>query len=340
MRLIARLRVGQETVGVEIQQGALSWTASHPVVAESLRDTVSLALREIPRSRWLPRPAVVATVDGHAARVKRLRGLPNMPSGRVLDSIVRENASRFFLWNVPFVTTSVYRLGHDEAVAAVIDAAVVDAIVAGCADAGFTVRSIAPAEDTRLVFKPVRTNDAEAPVPRQRAVWAIAATSIAAIIALLTPGLTAKHKVRAAERELATLDRTERRVEDATRDEQQSALLLSDVARFEHGRRSATLLLAALTDALPPESALTTVRSDSAGVDLVVVSARAAGVLGALDRVPGVIAPEIIGPISKELAGTREVERATIHFKYDPSAVKMPRVPYVVDRKVEDGGEE
>lgn len=255
---------------------------------------------------------------------------------RGADSVVRENAQRFFLWNVPFVTTSLYQLGHGEALGAALDASVVEAVVNGCADAGYALRAVCPTEDTRLVFKPTQPGGRGTPITRRRATAAAGALIIAMAIAVLAPGITAKHTAQRAGRELAMLARRERRADDAAVEAHRNEVFLQEIARFEHARRPVTLLLGALTDALPPESAITTLRSDSAGVDLVVVSSRAAAVLGTLDRVPGIVAPVIVGPISKELAGAHEVERATIHFVYDPDAVKIARKPYAVERQKDE----
>src|SRR5690606_16601406 len=95
-----------------------------------------------------------------------------------------------------------------------------------------------------------------------------------------------------------------------------------EMVRFEEGRRSTALLLASITDALPNESAITMLRIDTATVDLIVMSTRAADVLGALDRMPGVVAPEIVGPVSREISGDRELERATIRFRYQPEGTQ------------------
>src|SRR6185312_5914011 len=115
-------------------------------------------------------------------------------------------------------------------------------------------------------------------VPRNLAIMAITALVVAMAFAIFAPGVTAKHVARKAGRELAMLSRRARRADDATIDAHKNEALINEIAQFEHSRRSVTLLLGALTDALPPESAVTTLRSDSAGVDLVVVSSRAAGV--------------------------------------------------------------
>ena len=90
---------------------------------------------------------------------------------------------------------------------------------------------------------------------------------------------------------------------------------LAQVATFDASRRSVTLILAQLERALPENAALVTVRLDTAGGTMVILAPRAAAALAALDSVPAVVAPVIIGPVTKEMAGTRELERATIQFR-------------------------
>jgi hypothetical protein len=96
---------------------------------------------------------------------------------------------------------------------------------------------------------------------------------------------------------------------------------LAEVAAFDASRRSPTLILSQLTRALPENAALVTVRLDTAGGTMVILAPRAAAALAALDRVAAVIAPEIIGPVTKEMAGTRELERATMQFRFGAAPV-------------------
>jgi hypothetical protein len=288
----------------------------------------------IPRSKWQLQPSAVVIVGSHASKVKRLRGLPNVTNIRALESVVRENARQFFLWDVPFVTTSLLRISEDEVIGGAIETSVVESITDACVAAGITLRAIRPESDERLMVRLQRENRASLPVSRRRAILAATVCAIALIVAAAAPGLIAQRMARRATREMTVLARAAQRAADVARDEQYAVVTLETVAAFERNRRPATLLLAALTDALPEESAVTMLRSDSSGVDLVVVSPRVAGVLGALDRVAGVVAPEIVGPISREVVGSHEMERASIHFTYDATvaAAQGMRVPYAVGR--------
>lgn len=93
---------------------------------------------------------------------------------------------------------------------------------------------------------------------------------------------------------------------------------LATVASFSSHRVSASLILGGITEALPAEAALTTVRMDTTGVDVVTLSPRTAAVTDALGDVPEITIPSIIGPVSRETIGAHELERATIRMRLLP----------------------
>jgi len=153
------------------------------------------------------------------------------------------------------------------------------------------------------------------------AVGVLAACVIAVLIA---PGLAAERVSRNASTRLAALGAARR---DAARGGAQVRAVsaaLAEVAAFSADARSPTLLIASLTRALPEGSAVVAVRVDTAGGTLVALAPRAAMVLGALERVPGLIGPEIVGPVTREIAGTREVERVTVRFRLGGSTSSSP----------------
>ncbi|MGH7719649.1 MAG: hypothetical protein ACREON_12500, partial [Gemmatimonadaceae bacterium] len=76
-----------------------------------------------------------------------------------------------------------------------------------------------------------------------------------------------------------------------------------------------TLLMADLTRALPEGSALVAFRSDSAAGSIVALAPRAAAVLTAMEHVPGVVGPEIFGPVTREVVKEKELERVTVRFR-------------------------
>lgn len=98
---------------------------------------------------------------------------------------------------------------------------------------------------------------------------------------------------------------------------------LDDAEAFEASRRSTTTLLADLTRALPKEAALVAFRIDTAGGTLVALGTRAAQVMTALEAVKEIASPEIVGPVTRETMGGREVERVTVRFRFaDPASAE------------------
>ena len=69
---------------------------------------------------------------------------------------------------------------------------------------------------------------------------------------------------------------------------------LAEAAAFDAARYSPTLLLADLTAALPAGSAIVAFRADTADGSVVALAPRAAAVVRPLEKVPGLVAPEIV----------------------------------------------
>ncbi|HEX5180128.1 MAG TPA: hypothetical protein VFW04_12410 [Gemmatimonadaceae bacterium] len=158
---------------------------------------------------------------------------------------------------------------------------------------------------------------------RRRARRIAGAACLSAIsVALLSPGAAtsvALHRDRAratliaaragtAEHDLSKLAR----VSTALR-------ALSDLSA---SRQSMTLLLAEVTRGLPDSAALVAFQVDSSGLASVVALApHAAAVVDAVERMPGIASPQIIGPVTRESAGGRTIERVTVQFRLLPARV-------------------
>ena len=139
---------------------------------------------------------------------------------------------------------------------------------------------------------------------------------LAIVAAIGTPIVARVVRAHRTARQLSAIGRRAREAEAAERDLARMSDALAEVATFEASRRSPTLILSQLARALPENAALVTVRIDTAGGTMVILAPRAATALAALDSVKSVVAPEIIGPVTKEMAGTRELERATVQFRF------------------------
>jgi len=151
---------------------------------------------------------------------------------------------------------------------------------------------------------------------RRRLAFAGTAFAIAAIVALAGPGLVAARSAHQSRARLAAIEKEVRQTERAERDLGLVSDALGEVADFEGTRRSATMLLAGISRALPKGAALVAFHADTAGGTLVALSQRAAMVTTALEKVKEIASPEIVGPVTHEMAGSTDVERVTVRFRF------------------------
>ena len=152
--------------------------------------------------------------------------------------------------------------------------------------------------------------------PSQRRVAISGAVCAVAIVAALAvPGLASWRVTRSARAQDAAL-RTQ--VRGAERDAHDLASVMADlsaVALFTQSRRSVTVLLAQLTRALPDGCAFLALQLDSAGVgNIVAVGPRASALVDAVERVPGIASPEIVGPVTRETVAGKPLDRVTVRF--------------------------
>lgn len=148
---------------------------------------------------------------------------------------------------------------------------------------------------------------------------AVAACALAAALAFAAAG-PALRAMDAEDRAAARIAEVQERRRLAAETEAELARVtaaLAETAAFDDGRYSPTLLLADLTAALPPGTALVAFRADTAAGSVVALAPRAAGVVQPLEKVPGIVAPEIAGPVTREGVGGRELERVTVRFGID-----------------------
>ena len=172
-------------------------------------------------------------------------------------------------------------------------------------------------DDEPIAARPGRAAAHEAPrVPRWRLNAAIAALAIAASAAMLAPGVAATRAVHAANKTLGALGARRSEAIRAESNLKRVSAALDDVDAFQSGRRSPTVFLSELTDALPPTAQLVAVRLDSAGGNLVVLAPRAGEALSQIERMNDVGTPEIIGPVTREYVGQQQKERVTIRFRW------------------------
>jgi hypothetical protein len=174
--------------------------------------------------------------------------------------------------------------------------------------------AVASARDP-LAYRPARSASAT-PVPAWRLAIAGAACVLSLLAALVAPSLAARQAANRATDRLSAMAVTRRAAVAAETDLGLVTGALEELAAFDRDRRSSILLLAALTRSLPKGSALVALRADSTGGTLVALAPRAALVMAALEGVPNLASPTIIGPITREVAGRAEVERVTVRFSW------------------------
>jgi hypothetical protein len=169
----------------------------------------------------------------------------------------------------------------------------------------------------------LRSGSGELDVHATRREVRIAAIALAMSVAAAIVAPVAAFAVRSSHtsRALATIALRAREAERAEVDLWRMSEALSEVAAFDRTRHSRTQFLAQLTRALPNGSVLVTARVDSLGGAVVLLTPYAASTLASLDSVAGIAAPQIIGPVTKEVVGSRELERATVQFRFSQSQV-------------------
>ncbi len=154
---------------------------------------------------------------------------------------------------------------------------------------------------------------------RRRLLLCLTVCAVAIVTALLSPGIASWRVARAVRAHDMGLQARVRDTERDARDLASVTSALSAIASFTQARRSTTLLLAQLTRALPEGTALLAVQLDSAGAgNIVAVGPRAAAVVDAVERVPGIASPEIVGPVTRETAAGRALDRVTVRFHLVP----------------------
>ena len=131
--------------------------------------------------------------------------------------------------------------------------------------------------------------------------------------AFLPTIVVARSATRAAAR-VSQLGKARRETARLQQDHVVLAEALTEVSAFASSRRSPTLLLAALADELPEDAVLVAFQLDSTGGSIVGAGPRASEIMNALERVPGIVSPQIAGAITREVVGSQELERVNVRF--------------------------
>jgi len=328
-----------------VAAGKVKWRDDEPIDdANSFADPLARLLARVPAVGRRARTSIA--LDSQWVQVRRLGGLPNIGSVRVLTELVRENERSFFLWKgAPSVVPELDVRPNGEVWGAAFDRRAIESIEHAARIARMTVRRAIP---TAVLGPLAADGDASAAValapPKLALAWRLqpdaartlrrvriarlgiaAAFAATAAFAALGPGVRADRTARAATRQLAryrgaadTLARTHLELQRVSR-------RLARIDAFQLDRGRVTRLLAALSESTPDSTAILTLRVDSAEGALTVIAPQVASVVPALEEVRGVFSPRIVGSITREVIAGVQLERASIRFRRSPTRVVAPR---------------
>lgn len=146
----------------------------------------------------------------------------------------------------------------------------------------------------QLALRPERSGAAG----RRQLVPALVASALAAVFALTVPPLAAAHRADDARERRATIARSGERALDAERRLGDAVATLREVNAFAAEKRSATLLLATLSEAIEYPTMLLSIHMDTLGGTLVALTPRASTLMTMLDTVSQIADARMIGPVT------------------------------------------
>ena len=160
------------------------------------------------------------------------------------------------------------------------------------------------------------------PSPRHLA-FSLIVCAAAILLAIAAPLIASMRVQRAARASDGLVLTRARRAERDARELRTVTAALGTFASFTESRPSFTLLLAQLTRALPDGTVMLALQVDSSGTgSIAALGSHAAAVVDAVERVPGIASPEIVGPVTREtLAGT-PLDRVTVRFHLVMDAIR------------------
>jgi hypothetical protein len=137
----------------------------------------------------------------------------------------------------------------------------------------------------------------------------------AAGFAALGPGLRARNFVRVADAELTKNRRAQLELARTESDLRRVTQLLNRVESFRAERGRVTRILGELAQSIPDSTAMLTFHVDSVEGAFTAIAPHVADVLPELATVDGIVAPRIVGSVTREVLGGVHVERAGFHFR-------------------------
>ena len=181
-----------------------------------------------------------------------------------------------------------------------------------------------------LAIRPKR----DASGSRRRVLTAASACALAGGFALAGPPLAAARRAEDARVSRATIARSGERALETERRLRDAAVTLGELRAFASGTRSATLLLASLSEAIEHPTMLLSLQADTLGGTIVALTPRASALMAMLDTVPEIAEARITGPVTLQQSSvlppgglphpgmtrspeaTAPMERVTVRFNW------------------------
>jgi len=313
---VLHLRVGDSIVRAEARRAnVVMWVGEATYDSpDDLAEVVArLAAAPTERCRRLR-----VTLERPPAQTRTLTDLPPVRD-RELPSLVANQAGRFFRRNgaalvtdATWVTNGAGRVTQ----AAAVEEPLVLAIVAGAAEAGLVVDSIAAAGMSPQLQLLPTAERAVRERARRRTIVRLAIGAWAAwLVAGALFGVRLVIERRDVEAQLAAADAPLAALRDVRQEMRTAEAMILGLAEARRSRGQALATLARVNGAIPDSGVLTsyTWRSDGSGV-VAGAGRRAADVLAGVDRSHAVLNPRIEGAIVREALGGHDWERFTIVF--------------------------
>lgn len=303
-----------------------------------------------PRALLASTPTVVVVLAPALAQCKRIFGLPAVRDRRLATALVRESSARFFRRTSESMVTSDAELGADAEVhAAAAPAETIRELRLAAEAARVRLKAVIPRDAfTDQIASLQGSADAEGDAPMAAALVAarvaraqsasrfnlldaagssrrasrlevqraLSALGVAIVAAIVAPVLLATWQ-RSTQRDAhAVLRSREEAAVAVARELATASERLLAIAQHAASRRSSLALLGQLTRALPSGAAITEVRLDSIGGTVTALTPSADVFLRGLTASPLVSAPTIVGAVTRERQGDRDLERVSIRFRH------------------------
>jgi hypothetical protein len=134
------------------------------------------------------------------------------------------------------------------------------------------------------------------------------------LAALFATGLAATRQIRHDEPRLSELRDSTRKWSSTLQELAAATAALNEIERFAGSRRSMTQFLGDLADALPDSTAMVTLRVDSAGGSMTVLSRAAATVIPRLATIADIAESRISGAVTREVVEGVQLQRVAVRF--------------------------